>query len=95
MASAPEHRLTVDAPRRTLGTRPAIAITVTLLVLANLFDNRWVPGWNVVAGPVTAALLIGVLLWSGGTWEEIGLGRGNFGIGARWALALIGIVAAV
>ncbi|HEY3871674.1 MAG TPA: CPBP family intramembrane glutamic endopeptidase [Actinocrinis sp.] len=95
MASASEHRRSAAAPRHTLGTRPAIAVTVGLLVLANLFDNRWVPGWNVVAGPVTAALLLGVWFWSGGTWAQAGLGRAGLGTGARWALALIGIVAAV
>lgn len=95
MASAPAQRVPLDSPRRTLGTRTATLITIALLVVANLVDNRWAPAWGLVTAPVTVLLLLGVLRWSGGTWAEVGLGRGSFGRGARWALLLIGIVGAV
>jgi membrane protease YdiL (CAAX protease family) len=101
MASASGQRVSLGRPPRTLGTRPAIAVTVAVLVVANLVENRWAPSWGLtptwafVIGPVVAALLLGVFRWSGGTWAEVGLGRGSFGRGARWALVLIGIVAAV
>lgn len=95
MASAPVQRMPTASLRRALGTRPAILITVALLVVANLTNNRWAPAWGLVTAPVTVVLLLAVLRWSGGTWAEVGLGRGSFGRGALWALTLIGIVAAV
>src|SRR5690242_16714849 len=95
MASAPVQRVPPDPPRRALETRTATLITVALLVVANLVDNRWAPGWGLVTAPIAVLLLLGVLRWSGGTWADVGLGRGSFGHGARWALALIGIVGAV
>lgn len=82
-------------PRRELGTRSATVIVVALLIVTNLVDDRWAPAWGLVTAPVAAAVLLGMLRWSGGTWVEAGLGRGSFGRGARWALALIGAVAAV
>ena len=78
-----------------LGTGTATLVTVAVLVVANLVDNRWAPGWGLATAPVTAALLFGILRWSGGTWAEIGLDPRNLGRGARWALVLIAIVAAV
>jgi membrane protease YdiL (CAAX protease family) len=95
MASAPAQQVPLDPPRHHLRTRPATALVVAVLVVANLIDNRWAPDWGLVTAPVTAAVLLGVLRWSGGTWAEIGLGRASLGRGALWALALIGIVAAV
>lgn len=48
MASAPALRVPPDSPRRTLGTRTATLITIALLVVANLVDNRWAPAWGLV-----------------------------------------------
>lgn len=95
MASAPVQGVSPTPPRHALGTGAAILITVAVLAVANLVDNRWAPAWGLATAPVVAALLLGVSRWSGGTWEQVGLGRGSFGRGAYWALALIGIVAAV
>ena len=81
--------------RRTLPPRLTVALVVALLVVTNLTNNRWAPAWGLLTGPVAAALLLGVLFWSGGTWADAGLGRADLARGTRWALALIGIVAAV
>jgi membrane protease YdiL (CAAX protease family) len=95
MASAPVQCVPADPPRRLLETRTATLITVAVLAVANLMDNRWAPDWGLVTAPITVLLLLGVLRWSGGMWAEAGLGRGSLGRGARWALVLIGVVAAV
>lgn len=95
MASAPTESVSPGPPNHKLGTRRATLMAVALLIVTNLVDNRWAPTWGLLTAPVAAALLLGVLRWSGGTWAEAGLGRGTFGRGARWALVLIGIVAAV
>lgn len=81
--------------RRTLDARLAVALVVVLLVVTNLTNNRWEPAWGLATAAVASALLLGVLLWSGGTLADAGLGRDSLARGTRWALALIGIVAAV
>ena len=81
--------------RRPLDARPAVALTVALLVVTNLTNNRWAPAWGLLTAPVASALLLGVLWWSGGTMADAGLGRASLARGARWAGALIGIVAAI
>ncbi|MEU9275525.1 CPBP family intramembrane glutamic endopeptidase [Streptomyces sp. NPDC048342] len=78
-----------------LPTRPALAAAVAVLVSANLLDNRWAGSWILLTAVVVSAVLVGLLFWAGGNWLELGLGRDTLGDGARWAVTLIGIVAAV
>ncbi|SED90058.1 CPBP family intramembrane glutamic endopeptidase [Streptomyces sp. Ag109_O5-10] len=78
-----------------LPTRTAVAAVVSVLVLANLLDNRWAGSWILLTAVLTSAVLVGLLFWSGGGWPELGLGRCTAANGARWGAALIGIVAAV
>ena len=85
----------MSSARRTRDARLALGLVVPLLVVTNLLNNRWAPAWGLLTGPVVAALLLGILRWSGGTWADAGLGRADLARGTRWALALIGIVAAV
>ncbi|MEV5955908.1 CPBP family intramembrane glutamic endopeptidase [Streptomyces sp. NPDC051987] len=82
-------------PPPRLPTRGALAAVVAVLVSANLLDNRWAASWSLLTAVVTSAVLVGLLFWAGGTWSELGLGRDSLAEGARWSVALIGIVAAV
>ncbi len=80
---------------RRIGVRPALVLCVLLLVAANVLNNRIAPGAYLVTAPVTAALLLLLLFLAGGTWADAGLDRAGWARGARWAAALIGLVAAV
>ncbi|MEU9860590.1 type II CAAX endopeptidase family protein [Streptomyces sp. NPDC047971] len=78
-----------------IGTWPAVGITLVVLIAANLATHHW-PGLPGLATAVVAgALLLGVLRAAGGTWADAGLAPGTLARGARWALALIGLVAVV
>ncbi|MFC9324533.1 CPBP family intramembrane glutamic endopeptidase [Kitasatospora sp. NPDC057015] len=77
-----------------ISVRTGVAVTVLVLVLVNVLNNRLAPGAYLVTAPLTAALLLVVLRLAGGTWADAGLDRGSWGRGARWAAALIGLVAA-
>ncbi|MFC9588963.1 CPBP family intramembrane glutamic endopeptidase [Streptomyces sp. NPDC056944] len=80
---------------RPLGTWPAVALTVAVLVAANLLLHTWTGALRLVAAVVVAAVLLGVLRWAGGSWADAGLAPGTLARGARWAAALMGLVAAV
>ncbi|MFC1417663.1 CPBP family intramembrane glutamic endopeptidase [Streptacidiphilus cavernicola] len=77
----------------------ATAVTVAVLVLANLTNNRWAPGWGLLTAAVTVAVLLAVLRPVCADWadtaELTGLAPATLPRGARWCLSLIGIVAAV
>ncbi|MFF3620388.1 CPBP family intramembrane glutamic endopeptidase [Streptomyces sp. NPDC002467] len=81
-------------PRR-IGTWPAVGLTVAVLVVANLVMHRWSGPIGVLTAVVVSALLLGVLRWAGGTRADAGLAPGTLARGARWALALAGVVAVV
>ncbi|MFI5669602.1 lysostaphin resistance A-like protein [Streptomyces sp. NPDC051704] len=81
--------------RRPIGTWPAVGVTVAVLVAANLALHRWSGLWGVVTSLVVSAVLLGVLRRAGGTLTDAGLAPGTRARGARWALALIGLVAVV
>jgi membrane protease YdiL (CAAX protease family) len=70
----------------------AIAITIAFLVLVNVIDIR-VKNASLVLGPAGAAGLLALARWAGLSWAELGLGRGTWWRGLRWALAAIGAVA--
>jgi membrane protease YdiL (CAAX protease family) len=72
----------------------AVAVTIVILVIVNVVDIR-VPHASLVAGPVCAAVLLGIARLAGLSWRELGLGPGTWRRGAAWAAAIIGIVALV
>ena len=80
------------APRFSPGL--AVVVTVVILVIVNVVDVR-VPHASLVAGPVCAAVLLGIARLAGLSWAELGLGPGTWRRGATWAAAVIGIVALV
>ncbi|MEV0990880.1 CPBP family intramembrane glutamic endopeptidase [Streptomyces sp. NPDC049949] len=81
--------------RRPIGTWPAVGVTVAVLAAANLALHRWSGLWGVVTAVVVSAVLLGVLRLAGGNLADAGLAPGTLARGARWALALIGLVAVV
>lgn len=68
---------------------------LVVLVLVNLADNRRLPSLGLTNAVVGIALLSLVVWWAGGTRDDVGLGAGTFGRGARWAAVMTGIVASV
>ncbi len=80
---------------RTIGTWPAVGLTVAVLVAANLVMHRRPGLFGLVTAVVAVVLLLGVLRWAGGTRADAGLAPGTLARGARWALALIGLVGIV
>ncbi|MFE1377921.1 CPBP family intramembrane glutamic endopeptidase [Streptomyces sp. NPDC058740] len=80
-----------DTPR----TWPAVCLTVGVLAVANPLLHRWSGAAALVTSGVVCGLLLGLLRWAGGTWADAGLAPGTLRRGARWALALIGLVGVV
>ncbi|MEU7603333.1 CPBP family intramembrane glutamic endopeptidase [Streptomyces sp. NPDC041003] len=72
-----------------------MGLTVAVLVAANLAVHHWTGLSGLVTAVVVSAVLLGVLFWAGGTLADAGLAPGTLARGARWALALIGLVAVV
>ncbi|MFJ6755502.1 lysostaphin resistance A-like protein [Streptomyces sp. NPDC091273] len=72
-----------------------MGLTVAVLVAANLAVHHWTGLFGLVTAVLVSALLLGVLFWAGGTLADAGLAPGTRARGARWALALIGLVAVV
>ena len=70
----------------------AILFVIAFLVLVNVIDIR-VENASLVLGPAGAAALLALARWAGLSWAELGLGRGTWWRGLRWALAAIGAVA--
>ncbi|MEV0411654.1 type II CAAX endopeptidase family protein [Streptomyces sp. NPDC050448] len=81
--------------RRPIGTWPAVGVTVAVLVAANLALHYWTGLPGLVTAIVVSGVLLGVLWWAGGTRADAGLAPGTLARGARWALALIGLVGVV
>ncbi|MEU8758849.1 CPBP family intramembrane glutamic endopeptidase [Streptomyces sp. NPDC048659] len=82
-------------PRRPLGTRAAVALAVAVLAAANVLIHRWSGLAGVLTSLAACAALLGVLRLAGGTRADAGLAPGTLARGARWALALTGLVALV
>ncbi len=76
-------------------TGVAAGVTVAVLAVVNAVNNRWAPSFGLLTAVAVSALLLGVLFAAGGTWADAGLDPAALGRGARWAVVLIGLVAAV
>ncbi len=72
----------------------AIVVTVVILVIVNVVDVK-VAHASLVAGPVCAAVLLGLGRLAGLSWPELGVGPGTWRRGLTWAGVIIGIAAAV
>jgi len=72
----------------------ALVVVIAFLAVVNVADNL-VAHAALVLGPVGAAGLLALARWAGLSWAELGLGRGTWLRGLRWALAAIGVVAVV
>ncbi|WP_234440487.1 CPBP family intramembrane glutamic endopeptidase [Streptomyces rimosus] len=83
-----------DRAARPMGTGAAVGVTVAVLAVANVVNNRWAPSFGVLTGVVVSALLLGVLFRAGGGWADAGLGAATLRSGALWAVVLVGLVAA-
>ena len=70
----------------------AAVIVIAVLVVVNVVDVR-VAHASLVLGPAGAAGLLALARWAGLSWAELGLGRGTWRRGLRWALVAIGVVA--
>ncbi|WP_225993773.1 CPBP family intramembrane glutamic endopeptidase [Actinomadura rudentiformis] len=81
--------------RRPIGTGVAVGFIVVVLVVTNLLNHRWASSFGLLTAVVVSVLLLGVLFCAGGTWADAGLDLVALGRGARWALALIGLVGVV
>ncbi|WP_037604970.1 CPBP family intramembrane glutamic endopeptidase [Streptacidiphilus rugosus] len=68
---------------------------LAVLVVANLAENGRLPSLGLADAVLAIALLSVIVRWAGGTLDDVGLAPDTLGRGARWALAIIGIVASV
>ncbi|MFD5426199.1 CPBP family intramembrane glutamic endopeptidase [Streptomyces sp. NPDC127084] len=72
-----------------------MGLTVAVLVASNLIMHRWTGLFGLVPAVVVSVLLLGVFRSAGGTRADVGLAPGTLARGARWALALFGLVGVV
>jgi uncharacterized protein len=72
----------------------AAGLVIAILAAVNVIDVR-VPHATLVAGPVCAIGLPLIGRTAGLSWNDMGLGRGTWRPGLRWAGAEIGLVAVV
>lgn len=72
----------------------AAGLVIAILAAVNVIDIR-VPHATLVAGPVCALGLPLIGRAAGLSWADMGLGRGTWRPGLRWAGAEIGLVAVV
>jgi uncharacterized protein len=71
-----------------------IALVVAVLAVHNVFSNEVVPdAVYVPANVLTGAVLVGVAVVAGASFDDLGLGRTNAWNGLRWGLAIAGVVA--
>jgi membrane protease YdiL (CAAX protease family) len=72
----------------------AAGLVVAILAAVNVVDIK-VPHATLVAGPVCAVVLPLIGRTAGLSWQDMGLGRGTWRPGLRWAGAEVAIVAVV
>lgn len=70
----------------------AWVVVLVMGVALNLLNNEVIPRWYVVTGPVGVVLLVVVARAAGLTWDDLGLARRTWRVGAGWALVVIAVV---
>lgn len=73
---------------------PAVLAVLVVLTAVSLTDHA-VPGASLWGGPPIAVALLAAARLCGLSWSELGLGADRAGVGARWAAAIVVIVALV
>ena len=81
--------------RRPASSAIVLPSVLMVLIPVNLAENGRLPSLGPANAVVAIALLSLIVWWAGGTRDDVGLGEGTVGRGARWASALIGVVASV
>jgi uncharacterized protein len=84
----------VAVERELISPWVASGLVVAILAAVNVIDIK-VPHATLVAGPVCAVVLPLIGRTAGLSWQDMGLGRGTWRPGLRWAGAEIGLVAVV
>jgi membrane protease YdiL (CAAX protease family) len=84
----------VAIERELLSPWLAAGLVVAILAAVNVIDIK-VPHATLVAGPACALVLPLLGRAAGLSWNDMGLGRGSWRPGLRWAGAEIGLVAVV
>ncbi len=84
----------VAIEREPVSSWLAAGLVIAILAAVNVIDIR-VPHATLVAGPVCALGLPLIGRTAGLSWADMGLGRGTWRPGLRWAGAEIGLVAVV
>jgi uncharacterized protein len=77
-----------------ISPRAAVAVVIAVLALLNVVDIR-VDRASLVVGPVCVAGLVAVARLAGLSWQDLGLGKGTWRPGLKWAGAEIGLVGLV
>lgn len=77
-----------------ISPRAAVAVVIAVLALLNVVDIR-VARASLVVGPVCVAGLVAVARLAGLSWQDLGLGKGTWRPGLKWAGAEIGLVGLV
>ncbi|RSS68518.1 CPBP family intramembrane glutamic endopeptidase [Streptomyces sp. WAC06614] len=72
-----------------------MALTVAVLAAANPVLHRTTAPYRLLTAVLVCVVLLGVLRWAGGGPADAGLAPHTLARGARWALTLIALVAAV
>jgi membrane protease YdiL (CAAX protease family) len=70
-----------------------LALSVAVLGVVNLLNNRYARRAYVATSLITVVVLLALLWLAGGTWADAGLARDTLGPGLAWGAVLVAAVA--
>jgi membrane protease YdiL (CAAX protease family) len=88
--------VTLTGERLAERTARALVVSVALLTVFNVLNNRVLPSWSYV--PVNlaeAVVLLAVARWAWCSWADLGLAWRQCGRGLLWGLGAMGVILAV